>query len=47
MIEDWKLKVDHEEDKFEFKGKKRNLKLIDSKGGHHLSLLVLVGIWRE
>ena len=43
-IKDQKLRIDHEEDKLEFKGKDRNVKLIESKGGHLLAQLELVRI---
>ena len=46
-IKDWKLRIDHEEDKLEFKGKDKNVNLIKSKGGHLLAQLELVGIWED
>ena len=33
-IKEWKLRIDHEEDKFEFKEKDKKVKLNKSKGGH-------------
>ena len=46
-IKDWKTKVDFEEDKLELKGKDKNVKLIESEGGHLLARLELVGTWKN
>ena len=46
-IKDWKLRIDHDEDKLEFKGKDKNVKLTESKGGHLLAQLELVGKWED
>ena len=36
-IKDWKLRIDHDEDKLEFKEKDKNVKFTESKGGHLLA----------
>ena len=46
-IKEWKLRIDHEEDKLEFKEKDKKVKLIESKGGHLIAQLVLVGKWEN
>ena len=42
-----KLRIDHEEDKLEFKEKDKKVKLIESKGGHLIAQLELVGKWED
>ena len=42
-IKDWRISLDFEEDKLEFKGKEKNVNLIESKGGHLLAQLEVVG----
>ena len=42
-IKEWKLRIDHEEDKLEFKEKDKKVKLIKSKEGHLIAQLELVG----
>ena len=46
-IKEWKLRIDHEEDKLEFKEKDKKVKLIESKGGHLIAQLELVGKWED
>ena len=41
------MRIYHDEDKLEFKGKDRNVNLIESKGGHLLAQLELVGTWKN
>ena len=42
-IKEWKLRIDHEEDKLELKEKDKKVELIESKGGHLIAQLELVG----
>ena len=44
-IKEWKLRIDHEEDKLKFKEKDKKDKLIESKGRHLIAQLELVGKW--
>ena len=46
-IKEWKIKVYFEEDKLKFKGKDKNVELIESEGGHLLARLELVGTWKN
>ena len=46
-IKDWRISLDFEEDKLEFKGKEKNVNLIESKGGHLLAQLEIVGTWQN
>ena len=46
-IKDWRISLDFEEDKLEFKGKEKNVNLIESKGGHLLAQLEIVGTWKN
>ena len=46
-IKEWKLRIDHEEDKLEFKEKGKKVELIESKGGHLIAQLELVGKWKD
>ena len=46
-IKEWKLRIDHEEDKLEFKEKGKKVELIESKGGHLIAQLELVGKWED
>ena len=46
-IKDWRISLDFEEDKLEFKGKEKNVNLIESKGGHLLAQLEVVGTWKN
>ena len=41
------MRIDHEEDKLEFKEKDKKVKLIESKGGHLIAQLELVGKWED
>ena len=41
-IKEWKLRIDHEEDKLEFNKKDKKVKLIESKGGNLIAQLELV-----
>ena len=41
------MRLDFEEDRREFKGKDKNVNLIESKGGHLLAQLQLVGTWKN
>ena len=45
MLKEWKVSIDYEENKMEMKEKGKNVKLIESKGGHLLAQLELVGEW--
>ena len=36
-VKDWKVRIDHDEEKLEFIGKDKNVKLTESKGGHLLA----------
>ena len=45
-IKEWRLKVDNEEDKFEFKEKGKKVGLIETEGGHLIAQLKLVGKWK-
>ena len=47
MIKEWKLRIDHEGDKLEFKEKDKKVRLIESKGGHLIAQLELVGKWED
>ena len=46
-IKEWKLSIDHEEDKLELKEKGKKVELIESKGGHLIAQLELVGKWED
>ena len=46
-IKELKTKVYFEEDKLEFKGKDKNVELIESEGVHLLARLELVGAWKN
>ena len=46
-IKEWKLRIDHEEDKLEFKEKDKKVKLIEFKGGHLIVQLELIGKWED
>ena len=46
-IKEWRLRIDHEEDKLEFKEKDKKVGLIESKGGHLIAQLELVGKWED
>ena len=47
MIKEWKLRIDHEEDKLAFNEKDKNVKLVESKGGHLIAQLELIGKWED
>ena len=46
-IKEGKLRIDHEEDKLELKEKGKKVELIESKGGHSVVNLELVGKWED
>ena len=43
----WKTKVNLEDDKLEFKGQDKEIDLIESDGGHHLAKLEMVRRWDD
>ena len=46
-LKNWKVNMDYEENKLEFKEKRKSVELIESKGGHLLAQLELVGEWKN
>ena len=46
-IKEWRLKIDVDDDKLEFKEKGKKVELVESKGGHSVVNLELVGKWKD
>ena len=46
-IKEWKLEIDVDNDKLEFKEKGKKVELVESKGGHLIAKLELVGKWED